>query len=68
MKEIALTSTSQSTKTEQSSKSIKEILDSLSDVTENTGNIAENSSFMRGKAEMGASFLNKMADQMTLIS
>lgn len=68
MQEIALTSTTQSSMTEKSTRSINEILDSLSDVTVNTSNIAENSSFMRGKAEMGASSLNKMADQMTIIS
>ncbi|WP_273129691.1 methyl-accepting chemotaxis protein [Bacillus weihaiensis] len=68
MKDIALASTTQSSLTEESSKSINEILDNLSEVTVNTSNIAENSSFMRDKAEMGASTLNKMANQMTLIS
>ncbi|MFP7494575.1 methyl-accepting chemotaxis protein [Terribacillus saccharophilus] len=67
MQDIAKTSTNQSTMTEKSSASITEILESLSNVASNTNNIAENSSHMKNKAEMGASSVNMMSGQMTLI-
>ncbi|WP_175074787.1 methyl-accepting chemotaxis protein [Terribacillus sp. AE2B 122] len=68
MKEIALTSTNQSNMTEQSSGSITEILESLSNVADNTNSIAENASFMKDKAEVGASSVNMMSEQMTVIN
>ncbi|PAD35752.1 methyl-accepting chemotaxis protein [Terribacillus saccharophilus] len=68
MKEIALTSTNQSNMTEQSSGSITEILESLSNVADNTNSIAENASFMKDKADVGASSVNMMSEQMTVIN
>ncbi|MFP7170366.1 methyl-accepting chemotaxis protein [Terribacillus halophilus] len=67
MQGIALTSTEQSAMTEKSAQSITEILKSLSNVADNTNNIAEHSSYMKDKAEAGASSVNMMSEQMTLI-
>ncbi|MGM0947306.1 MAG: methyl-accepting chemotaxis protein [Bacillota bacterium] len=57
----------QSSMTEKSAESISELLDSLSSVASNTGNIADLSSSMRDKAEIGAKSVNKMLEQMKFI-
>ncbi|MED0870544.1 methyl-accepting chemotaxis protein [Bacillus spizizenii] len=57
----------QSSMTEKSAKSITELLDSISSVASNTGNIADLSSSMRDKAEIGSQSVNKMLDQMKFI-
>ncbi|SNZ15531.1 methyl-accepting chemotaxis protein [Terribacillus aidingensis] len=67
MKEIAATSTNQSTMTEKSAASITEILTSLSSVAENTNSIAESSSHMKDKAEIGAASIHTTSEQMALI-
>ncbi|WP_077305851.1 methyl-accepting chemotaxis protein [Terribacillus halophilus] len=67
MKEIAATSTNQSTMTEKSNASITEILASLSSVAENTNSIAESSSLMKDKAEIGAASIHTTSEQMTII-
>ncbi len=53
--------------TEKSAESITELLDSISSVASNTGNIADLSSSMRDKAEIGSKSVNKMLDQMKFI-
>ncbi|WP_409509750.1 methyl-accepting chemotaxis protein [Bacillus spizizenii] len=57
----------QSSMTEKSAESITELLDSISSVASNTGNIADISSSMRDKAEIGSQSVNKMLDQMKFI-
>ncbi|MCM3157844.1 methyl-accepting chemotaxis protein [Bacillus subtilis] len=57
----------QSSMTEKSAESITELLDSISSVASNTGNIADLSSSMRDKAEIGSKSVNKMLDQMKFI-
>ncbi|MCY8850800.1 methyl-accepting chemotaxis protein [Bacillus inaquosorum] len=57
----------QSLMTEKSAESITELLDSISSVASNTGNIADLSSSMRDKAEIGSKSVNKMLDQMKFI-
>ncbi len=57
----------QSSMTEKSAESITELLDSISSVASNTGNIADLSSSMRDKAEIGSQSVNKMLDQMKFI-
>ncbi|MHA6486295.1 methyl-accepting chemotaxis protein [Bacillus cabrialesii] len=57
----------QSSLTEKSAESISELLDSLSSVASNTGNIADLSSSMRDKAEIGSKSVNKMLEQMKFI-
>ncbi|MCY7963393.1 methyl-accepting chemotaxis protein [Bacillus inaquosorum] len=57
----------QSLMTEKSAESITELLDSISSVASNTGNIADLSSSMRDKAETGSKSVNKMLDQMKFI-
>ncbi|TYS11572.1 methyl-accepting chemotaxis protein [Bacillus subtilis] len=57
----------QSSMTEKSAESISELLDSLSSVASNTGNIADLSSSMRDKAEIGSKSVNKMLEQMKFI-
>ncbi|MEC4033312.1 methyl-accepting chemotaxis protein [Bacillus subtilis] len=57
----------QSSMTEKSAESITELLDSISSVASNTGNIADLSSSMRDKAEIGSKYVNKMLDQMKFI-
>ncbi|MGG1245636.1 methyl-accepting chemotaxis protein [Bacillus spizizenii] len=57
----------QSSMTEKSADSITELLDSISSVASNTGNIADLSSSMRDKAEIGSQSVNKMLDQMKFI-
>ncbi|WP_039074273.1 MULTISPECIES: methyl-accepting chemotaxis protein [Bacillus] len=57
----------QSSMTEKSAESITELLDSISSVASNTGNIANLSSSMRDKAEIGSKSVNKMLEQMKFI-
>ncbi|MBU2661324.1 methyl-accepting chemotaxis protein [Bacillus cabrialesii] len=57
----------QNSMTEKSAESITELLDSISSVASNTGNIADLSSSMRDKAEIGSKSVNKMLDQMKFI-
>ncbi|MCY9029083.1 methyl-accepting chemotaxis protein [Bacillus inaquosorum] len=57
----------QSLMTGKSAESITELLDSISSVASNTGNIADLSSSMRDKAEIGSKSVNKMLDQMKFI-
>ncbi|MCY8534740.1 methyl-accepting chemotaxis protein [Bacillus vallismortis] len=57
----------QSSMTEKSAESITELLDSISSVASNTGNIADLSSSMRDKAEIGSKSVNKMLEQMKFI-
>ncbi|WP_116316673.1 methyl-accepting chemotaxis protein [Bacillus subtilis] len=57
----------QSSMTEKSAESITELLNSISSVASNTGNIADLSSSMRDKAEIGSKSVNKMLDQMKFI-
>ncbi|WP_276735138.1 HAMP domain-containing methyl-accepting chemotaxis protein [Bacillus sp. (in: firmicutes)] len=57
----------QSSMTEKSAESITELLDSISSVASNTGNIADLSFSMRDKAEIGSKSVNKMLDQMKFI-
>ncbi|MHC5560975.1 methyl-accepting chemotaxis protein [Bacillus spizizenii] len=57
----------QSSMTEKSAESITELLYSISSVASNTGNIADLSSSMRDKAEIGSQSVNKMLDQMKFI-
>ncbi|MCI4136984.1 methyl-accepting chemotaxis protein [Bacillus vallismortis] len=57
----------QSSMTEKSVESITELLDSISSVASNTGNIADLSSSMRDKAEIGSKSVNKMLEQMKFI-
>ncbi|CAF1745011.1 Putative methyl-accepting chemotaxis protein YoaH [Bacillus subtilis] len=57
----------QSSMTEKSAESITELLDSISSVASNTGNIADLSSSMRDKAEIGSKSVIKMLDQMKFI-
>ncbi|RPK04838.1 hypothetical protein BSBH6_01539 [Bacillus subtilis] len=57
----------QNSMTEKSAESITELLDSISSVASNTENIADLSSSMRDKAEIGSKSVNKMLDQMKFI-
>ncbi|QFY84871.1 methyl-accepting chemotaxis protein [Bacillus subtilis] len=67
MQMAAESNVKQSSMTEKSAESITELLDSRSSVASNTGNIADLSSSMRDKAEIGSKSVNKMLDQMKLI-
>ncbi|MCI4139783.1 methyl-accepting chemotaxis protein, partial [Bacillus vallismortis] len=64
---VADSNVKQSSMTEKSAESITELLDSISSVASNTGNIADLSSSMRDKAEIGSQSVNKMLDQMKFI-
>ncbi|RCK13093.1 hypothetical protein DT075_04720 [Bacillus licheniformis] len=57
----------QSEMTEKSSEAIHELLDRLSSVASNTGSIADLSSSMRDKAEIGSESVHKMLEQMNFI-
>ncbi|WIL36024.1 methyl-accepting chemotaxis protein [Bacillus stercoris] len=67
MQMAAESNVKQSSMTEKSAESITELLDSISSVASNTGNIADLSSSMRDKAEIGSKSVNKMLDQMKFI-
>ncbi|MHB9996397.1 methyl-accepting chemotaxis protein [Bacillus spizizenii] len=67
MQMVADSNVKQSSMTEKSAESITELLDSISSVASNTGNIADLSSSMRDKAEIGSQSVNKMLDQMKFI-
>ncbi|MCY7813122.1 methyl-accepting chemotaxis protein [Bacillus spizizenii] len=67
MRMAADSNVKQSSMTEKSAESITELLDSISSVASNTGNIADLSSSMRDKAEIGSQSVNKMLDQMKFI-
>ncbi|MGY2646160.1 methyl-accepting chemotaxis protein [Bacillus inaquosorum] len=67
MQRAADSNVKQSLMTEKSAESITELLDSISSVASNTGNIADLSSSMRDKAEIGSKSVNKMLDQMKFI-
>lgn len=67
MRMAADSNVKQSSMTEKSAESITELLDSISSVAANTGNIADLSSSMRDKAEIGSKSVNKMLDQMKFI-
>ncbi|MCY8682115.1 methyl-accepting chemotaxis protein [Bacillus spizizenii] len=67
MRMAADSNVKQSSMTEKSAESITELLDSISSVASNTGNIADLSSSMRDKAEIGFQSVNKMLDQMKFI-
>ncbi|MFW2109053.1 methyl-accepting chemotaxis protein [Bacillus spizizenii] len=67
MQMAAVSNVKQSSMTEKSAESITELLDSISSVASNTGNIADLSSSMRDKAEIGSQSVNKMLDQMKFI-
>ncbi|QKJ77948.1 methyl-accepting chemotaxis protein [Bacillus subtilis] len=67
MQMAAESNVKQSSMTEKSAESITELLDSISSVASNTGNIADLSSLMRDKAEIGSKSVNKMLDQMKFI-
>ncbi|RXF80507.1 methyl-accepting chemotaxis protein [Bacillus subtilis] len=67
MQMAAESNVKQSSMTEKSAESITELLDSISSVASNTGNIADLSSSMRDKAEIGSRSVNKMLDQMKFI-
>lgn len=67
MQMAAESNVKQSSMTEKSAESITELLDSISSVASNTGNIANLSSSMRDKAEIGSKSVNKMLDQMKFI-
>ncbi|MCY8146198.1 methyl-accepting chemotaxis protein [Bacillus inaquosorum] len=67
MQRAADSNLKQSLMTEKSAESITELLDSISSVASNTGNIADLSSSMRDKAEIGSKSVNKMLDQMKFI-
>ncbi|ASB93570.1 methyl-accepting chemotaxis protein [Bacillus subtilis] len=67
MQMAAESNVKQSSMTEKSAESITELLDSISSVASNSGNIADLSSSMRDKAEIGSKSVNKMLDQMKFI-
>ncbi|CUB32409.1 methyl-accepting chemotaxis protein [Bacillus subtilis] len=67
MQMAAESNVKQSSMTEKSAEFITELLDSISSVASNTGNIADLSSSMRDKAEIGSKSVNKMLDQMKFI-
>ncbi|MGN2667194.1 methyl-accepting chemotaxis protein [Bacillus subtilis] len=67
MQMAAESNVKQSSMTEKSAESITELLDSISSVASNTGNIADLSFSMRDKAEIGSKSVNKMLDQMKFI-
>ncbi|MEK5081868.1 methyl-accepting chemotaxis protein [Bacillus sp. FSL H8-0515] len=67
MQQAADSNVKQSSMTGKSAESITELLDSISSVAANTGSIADLSSSMRDKAEIGSKSVNKMLDQMKFI-